>query len=153
MKRFTVLGLSCIASLFAVGLSSALAQQGYEFKLQLTTDNARHDPDGIWSDGDLEIYRSNRSPRFVPKIYTARITTPAGEWLLTQTNGDCNMQGMCTAVLYLLKSGQSPKQLANPQVQQGGSATLSLNYKKITTTEIDQNGRAFVGSYDVEPFK
>ncbi len=139
------------AAAIAVGIVSATvvcAQQGYALKLEQTTPNARHDPDGIWSDDDLALIRQLGQ---VPAIYAARITTPAGEWLLTQTNGDCNMQGMCTALLVLKKPGAAAATMANPQLPLGGTAMLSLNYKKLATKEVDQNGRPLDGSYDVAP--
>lgn len=126
------------------------AQQGYQFKLERTTSDARHDPDGVWSDDDLAFIRQLGQ---TPAIYTARLTTPSGEWLLSQTNGDCNMQGMCTALLVLKKAGASPVTMANPQLPLGGMAMLSLNYKKLATKEVDQSGRPLDGSYDVAPIR
>jgi hypothetical protein len=126
------------------------AENGYVFQLQLTTSYARHDPDGLWSDGDIDAIRS---AGLIPKIYTARIRTPSGEWLLSQLAGLCNPQGMCDTVLAKVKPGAPPLVYANPQVPQGGRAQLSLNYKKLTTEEIDENGHPFKGSYDVEPLK
>lgn len=128
----------------------AAAQDGYRFDLKLTTPDARHDPDGVWSDDDLAFIRQLGQS---PSIYTARMTTPTGEWLLSQTNGDCNMQGMCTALLLLRKPGTPPVEMANPQLPLGGSATLSLNYKKLFTREINQNGQAVDGTYDVAPIR
>jgi len=127
---------------------AAHAQQGYALKLEQTTPDARHDPDGVWDDEDLAFIRKTGQ---VPAIYTARITTPAGEWLLSQTNGDCNMQGMCTALLILKKQGREAVTMANPQLPLGGTAMLSLNYKKLVTKEIDQDGHAVDGVYEVAP--
>lgn len=124
------------------------ARQGYAFKLERTTPDAHHDPDGVWSDDDLAFIRQLGQ---VPAIYTARITTPSGEWLLSQTNGDCNIQGMCTALLLLKKPGASAVIVANPQLPLGGTAMLSLNYKKLATKEVDQNGQPLDGTYDVTP--
>lgn len=152
MQRMTVI-LGCGLAAMATCFSAAHAQQGYDFELVLTTDGATHDPDGVWKDDDLQYYQSSMPKGFRTKIYTARVRTPAGEWLLTQTNGDCNMQGMCTTLLYLLRSGQPPKEMASAQVQQAGGATLSQNYKKLTTTEVGQDGKPFIGAYDVEPVK
>ncbi len=128
----------------------ASAQDGYRLKLTLTGPDARHDPDGVWSDDDLAFIRQSGK---TPAIYTARLTTPKGEWLLSQTNGDCNMQGMCTALLVLRKQAAAPVTTANPQLPLGGTATLSLNYRKLATEEIDQNGTPFDGSYDVAPIQ
>ncbi|MDR6100502.1 hypothetical protein QE369_000680 [Agrobacterium larrymoorei] len=141
--------------LLAVVTASALfgqaaAQDGYRFDLKLTTPDARHDPDDVWSDDDLAFIRQLGQ---TPSIYTARLKTPAGEWLLSQTNGDCNMQGMCTALLLLRKAGTKPVEMANPQLPLGGSATLSLNYKKLFTHEIDQNGKPLDGTYDMAPIE
>lgn len=149
-SRFLFSG-TLVAGIVFAALASArqsYAQQGYALKLERTTPDARHDPDGIWSDDDLAFIRQLGQ---TPVIYTARITTPAGEWLLSQTNGDCNMQGMCTALLILKKAGASPVTMANPQLPLGGTAMLSLNYKKLATKEADQNGRPLDGSYDVAP--
>ncbi len=52
-----------------------------------------------------------------------------------------------------IKPGTPPTVYANPQVSQGGKAELSLNYKKLTTLEIDENGRPFKGSYNLAPLK
>lgn len=123
---------------------------GYVFQLKLTTTDAGHDPDGLWSDEDIAGIRSSG---LLPKIYTARIRTPSGEWLLSQLAGLCNMQGMCDTVLARIKPGEVPTVYANPQVAQGGKAELSLNYKKLTTEELDENGHPFKGSYTVEPLK
>lgn len=149
-SRFLLAGTVAVAIVFAalVPARQSQAQQGYAFKLERTTPDARHDPDGVWSDDDLAFIRQMGQ---VPAIYTARITTPSGEWLLSQTNGDCNMQGMCTALLVLKKPGASPVTMANPQLPLGGTAMLSLNYKKLATKEVDQNGHPLDGSYDVAP--
>lgn len=123
------------------------AQDAYEFNLTLSSVNATTDPDNVWTDRELAFYKSQG---FEPKIYTAWATTPAGQWLLTQTNGDCNMQGMCTTLLFFKKNGKSRKLVSSAQVQEGGKAFLSLNYKRLTSIEIDQNGHEFMGSYEVE---
>lgn len=132
----------------------AFAQDGYVFKLQLTTPNAHHDPDGVWSDQDLDNVRDiGKDLNIVPQIYTARLKTPSGEWLLSQLSGLCNPQGMCDAVLVKLAPGKGREIMANPLITKGGSATLSLNYKKLTTNEINESGHGFIGSYDVEQIK
>lgn len=137
-------------SLGFAALAGEGAAQGYVFNLTLTTSDARHDPDGIWSGADLN---GVREAGIVPKIYTARITTPSGEWILSQLAGLCNMQGMCDTVLAKIRPGNSLTVYANPQVSQGGKAELSLNYKKLTTDEIDENGHPFKGSYNLAPLK
>lgn len=137
-------------SLVFAALAGEGAEQGYVFNLTLTTSDARHDPDGVWSDADLN---GVREAGIVPKIYTARITTPSGEWILSQLAGLCNMQGMCETVLAKIRPGAPPTIYANPQVSQGGKAELSLNYKKLTTEEIDENGHPFKGSYNLAPLK
>ena len=151
MKKTVMISLALIlaACSFAVG-TQAGESAGYVFRLKLTTTDARHDPDGLWSDADIAGIRLSG---LLPKIYTARIRTPSGEWLLSQLAGLCNMQGMCDTVLALIKPGEAPTVYANPQVAQGGKAELSLNYRKLTTEEIDENGRSFKGSYTVEPLK
>jgi hypothetical protein len=149
-RLFTGVVVAGIVSAGLAPVRQTYAQQGYALVLERTTPDARHDPDGVWSDDDLAFIRQLGQ---TPAIYTARITTPSGEWLLSQTNGDCNMQGMCTALLVLKKAGASPVTMANPQLPLGGTAMLSLNYKKLATKEIDQNGRPLDGSYDVAPIR
>lgn len=149
MKR-NLAALAASLMLIVTTSQTAVAQDGYKLALKLTTKDAKHDPDGVWTDDDLaDIRRAGNAPN----IYTARITTPSGIWLLSQTNGDCNLQGMCTALLVLIKSGALPFQMANPQMPLGGTAILSPNGKKLSTSEISENGQAFTGSYDVEPIK
>ncbi|SCB40480.1 hypothetical protein [Rhizobium hainanense] len=138
------------ALLLAMSGHSVLALDGVALSLKLTAKDAEHDPDGVWSDRDLDNIRQTFGP---PDIYTARITTSNGTWLLSQTNGDCNMQGMCTAQLVLIEPGKAPKLMANPQMPLGGTAVLSPDFKKIKTSEIGENGRPLAGSYDVEPVK
>ncbi|UXS05633.1 hypothetical protein FY156_29060 (plasmid) [Agrobacterium tumefaciens] len=146
---------SRIISVFLFSLSMTLltaswAREGYQFQLKLTSPDARHDPDGVWSDDDLNFVRSSG---LIPKIYTARIETPAGKWLLSQLSGVCNMQGMCDAQLIKIEVGKPPQLYANPLIVEGGKAELSLNYKRLTTQEIDQNGRPFIGKYVVGPIR
>ena len=138
------------ALLLAVSGHNAWALDGVPLSLKLTAKGATHDPDGVWSDRDLDNIRQTFGP---PDIYTARITTSKGTWLLSQTNGDCNMQGMCTAQLVLIEPGKAPKLMANPQMPLGGTAVLSPDFKKIRTSEIGENGKPLAGSYDVEPVK
>jgi hypothetical protein len=148
LTSWAALAVGCSLAFTAFGGDGA--RQGYVFSLKLTTSDARHDPDGVWSDADLN---GIRAAGLVPKIYTARITTPSGEWILSQLAGLCNMQGMCDTVLAKIRPGNSPTVYANPQVSQGGKAELSLNYKKLTTEEIDENGHPFKGSYNMAPLK
>lgn len=138
--------VSLILLTSGVPASQAHAEDGYKLILQLTTKNASEDPDKVWDTQDLSAY--GNPPRH-PDIYTARITTPSGEWLLSQTSGDCNMQTMCTTLLVHKTSDGQKTVVANPQVMLGGTATLSLNYKKITTQELDEAAKPFTGSYDV----
>lgn len=146
------INLRISALLIAAGVvtsltSVATAQQGYEFKLKLTAKNASIDPDGVW---DNETLSSYTNPPVHPDIYTATIRTPSGTWLLTQTTADCNMQGMCTSLLVHIAKNGTKKVVANPQILQGGEATLSLNYRFITTMEIGEGGKPFKGTYKVE---
>ncbi|NTF52743.1 hypothetical protein G6K93_31035 [Agrobacterium rhizogenes] len=145
--------LTVLATTLTLGLASthpAAAQDGYKLALKLTTKDATHDPDGVWSDDDLAGIRQTAG---TAKLYTARITTPSGTWLLSQTNGDCNLQGMCTALLVLIRPGTRPVRMANPQMPLGGTAILSPDAKKLTTSEIAEDGKAVTGSYDVGPIK
>ncbi|ACM31134.1 hypothetical protein [Rhizobium rhizogenes] len=154
--------LTVLATTLVLGLAStdpAAAQDGYKLALKLTTKDATHDPDGVWADDDLAGIRQALG---TAKIYTARIATPSGTWLLSQTNGDCNLQGMCTALLVLIRPGTPPVrplraarlvQMANPQLPLGGTAILSPDAKTLTTSEIAEDGKAFTGSYEVEPIQ
>lgn len=148
--------LAVLATTLILGLAStdrAAAQDGYKLALKLTTKDATHDPDGVWTDDDLAGIRQAGG---TAKIYTARIATPSGTWLLSQTNGDCNLQGMCTALLVLIRTVTPPTRpvmMANPQMPLGGTAILSPDTRKLTTSEIGENGKAFTGSYEVEPIR
>ncbi|NTH68495.1 hypothetical protein [Rhizobium rhizogenes] len=151
--------LAALATIMIFGAAStdrAAAQDGYKLSLKLTTKDATHDPDGVWADDDLADIRQAVG---TAKIYTARIATPSGTWLLSQTNGDCNLQGMCTALLVLIRPGTPPTppvrpvRMANPQMPLGGTAILSPDAKKLTTSEIAEDGEAFTGSYEVEPIR
>ncbi|MGO4569441.1 hypothetical protein AB4Z52_31445 [Rhizobium sp. 2YAF20] len=145
--------LAVLATTLILGLAStdhASAQDGYKLALKLTIKDATHDPDGVWTDDDLAGIRQTMG---TAKIYTARIESPSGTWLLSQTNGDCNLQGMCTALLVSIRPSAPPVRMANPQMPLGGTAILSPDAKKLTTSEIGENGKAFTGSYDVEPIR
>jgi hypothetical protein len=145
--------LTALATTLVLGLTftdRAAAQDGYKLALKLTTKDATHDPDGVWADDDLAGIRQTVG---TAKIYAARIATPSGTWLLSQTNGDCNLQGMCTALLVLIRPGTRPVRMANPQMPLGGTAILSPDTKTLTTSEIGENGKAFTGSYKVEPIR
>ncbi|NTJ35977.1 hypothetical protein G6K86_30660 [Agrobacterium rhizogenes] len=151
--------LAVLATALILGLASTnrvAAEDGFKLALKLTAKDATHDPDGVWSDDDLAGIRQAVG---TVKLYTARIATPSGTWLLSQTNGDCNLQGMCTALLVLLKSDARPMRplravrMANPQMPLGGTAILSPDAKTLTTSEIAEDGKAFTGSYDVEPIE
>ncbi|CAN7718751.1 hypothetical protein LJR251_005946 [Rhizobium rhizogenes] len=137
-----ILGLACT--------DRAAAQDGDKLALKLTTKDATHDPDGVWTDDDLAGIRQAVG---TAKIYTARISAPSGTWLLSQTSGDCNLQGMCTALLVLIRPGTRPVRMANPQMPLGGTAILSPDAKTLTTSEIAEDGKTFTGSYEVEPIR
>lgn len=140
-----------LAIALTVGSSPiAFSQEGYSLQLRLTAQKATVDPDGIW---DAETLTGYQDPPVRPDIYTAQISTPSGKWLLTQTTADCNMQGMCTSLLVHIGKDGKKTVVANPQILQGGKATLSMNYRKITTTEIGEGGKSFTGSYDVEKIR
>jgi hypothetical protein len=145
--------LAVLVTILILGLGStdrATAQDGDKLALKLTTKDATHDPDGVWTDDDLADIRQTVG---TAKIYTARIATPSGTWLLSQTNGDCNLQGMCTTLLVLIKPGTPPVRMANPQMPLSGTAILSPDARKLTTSELGEDGKAIIGSYDVEPIK
>ncbi|NTG64788.1 hypothetical protein G6L45_31820 [Agrobacterium rhizogenes] len=145
--------LTVLATILILGpacTNPAAAQDSYKLALKLTTKDATHDPDGVWTDDDLAGIRHAAG---TAKIYTARIATPSGTWLLSQTNSDCNLQGMCTALLVLMRPNTPPVRMANPQMPLGGTAILSPDAKTLTTSEIAENGKAFTGSYQVEPIR
>lgn len=151
MKQLTaILSSYAMAVMLAANSTAFALEQGYVFNLKLMTANASNDPDGVWTDKDLPV--EGNPPRY-PDIYTARLSTPAGEWLLTQTSNDCNMQSVCTTLLLLKTTDGKSRILAYTRVSLGASATLSLNYRKITTEELDDAANAITGSYDVEPVK
>lgn len=151
MNQLTaIMTSSAMAVLLTANSPAIAAEQGYVLNLNLTTPNASDDPDRVWTKKDLPA--EGNPPRH-PDIYTARLSTPAGEWLLTQTSNDCNMQSVCTTMLLLKTTDGKSRILAYPRVSLGASATLSLNYKKITTEELDDAANAITGSYDVEPIK
>ena len=150
MRVLITLALAAATGMFAAPITQSNAEQGYTFNLQLTSKNASQDADGIWNSQDLAALGN---PPHHPDIYTARLTTPAGEWLLSQTSGDCNMQTMCSTLLVHKTPDGKSQVVANPQVLLGGTAILSLNYKKITTLELDESAKSFTGSYDVRVIK
>lgn len=138
------------AFLLASVPSLVQAEEGYKFNLTLSHKNVSHDPDGIWPDADLSEFGN---PPRLPSIYEARLETPAGRWLLSQLDSACNIQGNCSFVLQLTLPDGTVRTMAEGQTLLGRSATLSLNYKKITTEEISDEIKPFVGSYEVEPLK
>lgn len=128
----------------------AYAADGYKFQLKLTTENAARDPDGIW---ESSYFTKSGDPETLPNIYTARLTTPAGEWLLTQLDSQCTIQSDCAVVLVLKRPSGEVLELATGSVIMGGSAVLSQNYKLLHTEEINDEVQAFTGTYKVAPFK
>nr|WP_181377327.1 hypothetical protein [Ochrobactrum sp. LM19] len=147
-KKMTLIIAATLLSLEVP--SAAFSQEGYSLQLQLTTRKASSDPDGVWDSDTLTSYQD---PPVRPDIYTATLNSPSGRWLLTQTTADCNMQGMCTSLLVHFDKKGKKTVVANPQMIQGGKAVLSLNYRKITTTEIGEGGKPVTGSYDVDKLK
>lgn len=133
-----------IAALTVACTSPVFAQQqklppGYTFKPELTYKNASQDPDGIWEPSDLEPVGI---PREYPDIYTARVTTPAGEWTLSQITSGCSLQSECPFQLTLKRSGGSKVAVADGMLLRGGTAVLSADYSKIfaeTYTGIETN--------------
>jgi hypothetical protein len=112
--------------------SPALAQQklppGYTFKLELTHKNVSQDPDRIWDPSDLETVGD---PPEYPNIYTARISTPAGEWMLSQATSGCSMQSECPFQLVLKRPNGTQAKVAGGMLLEGGTAVLSADYSKI----------------------
>ncbi|MBA8904156.1 hypothetical protein [Phyllobacterium sp. P30BS-XVII] len=150
MKQKIRLMMTTVLVAMSVSSLPVAAADGYKFNLVLSHKNVQHDPDGIWPDTDLTEFGN---PPRLPSIYTARLETPAGKWLLSQLDSSCNIQGNCSFVLQLTRPDGKVQTMAEGQTLLGRSATLSLNYKKITTEEISDEIKPFVGSYDVEPMK
>jgi hypothetical protein len=122
-----------IAALSVACASPALAQQqklppGYTLKPELTHQNVAQDPDGIWDQADLAPVGN---PRRNPDIYTARISTPAGEWMLSQVTSGCSMQSECPFQLVLKRADGSKVTVADGTLLQGGTAVLATDYSKI----------------------
>jgi hypothetical protein len=147
LTRFLA-GLS-MAAVLAFALP-ATAQEGYKFNLTLTHKNVSQDPDGIW---DNSYFTPFGNPPRLPSIYKAHLTTPAGDWTLSQLDSECTMQGDCSFVLTLKGRDGKVQEMATGSTLMGRSATLSLNYKKITTEEISEDIKAFSGSYNVRAIK
>ena len=143
----TIYALIATISVAALGSESALAQQGYKLIPVLTYKNVSHDPEGLWDDSDLQTFGA---PPRLPSIYIARTTTPKGEWILSQLDSACTMQGDCQFILALKKPGGPAKIVASGNGLLGHPVTLSLNYAKLFTEEINDSVRAFTGSYDVK---
>lgn len=150
MRLIRTVSIVSVAAVLAAPSLPSYAEDGYKFNLQLKHKNINHDPDGIWRDEDL--FEFGNPPR-LPSIYTAHLTTPAGEWFLSQLDSTCNIQGNCSFVLQLKRPDGKTRVMAEGQTLLGRTATLSLNYKKITTEEISEDIKPFTGSYDVEPIK
>jgi hypothetical protein len=148
--KSTVYALIAAISLPILGSAPAFAQQGYKLTPVLTYKNVSHDPDGLWDDSDLQKFGA---PPRLPSIYIARITTPKGEWILSQLDSACTMQGDCQFVLALKRPGGSARIVASGNGLLGHPVTLSLNYAKIFAEEINDSVQAFTGSYDVKDAK
>ncbi|OEC93611.1 hypothetical protein [Rhizobium sp. YK2] len=143
----TIYALIAATSFSVLGGASAFAQQGYKLTPVLTYKNVSHDPEGLWDDSDLQTFGA---PPRLPSIYIARITTPRGEWILSQLDSACTMQGDCQFVLALKKPGGEARIVASGNGLLGHPVTLSLNYAKIFTEEINDSVQPFTGSYDVK---
>ncbi|ANP91529.1 MULTISPECIES: hypothetical protein [Rhizobium] len=149
MRKLTYTILA--AALLCTGSQApAFAQEGYKLTPVLTYKNISHDPEGLWDDSDLTEFGH---PRHLPSIYIGRTTTPKGEWIVSQLDNACSMQGDCQFVLALKKPDGSVKVVASGNGLLGHPVTLSLNYRKVFTEEINDSAQPFVGSYDVEEFK
>lgn len=142
--------LLTLAAAMTLGAStlpvSAQVPQGYQFQLALSHKNVSHDPDGIWADADLVPFGN---PPHLPSIYTATLSTHAGTWTLSQVDNQCTMQSDCAFILVLRSPDGNVRKMASGSTLLGGEATLSLNYKKIITKEVDDEAKPFDGSYDV----
>jgi hypothetical protein len=130
MRLMTVLA----AALLVVSATSAQAQQklppGYTLKPSLTYKNVSKDPDGIWSEGDLQL---QGDPERYPDIYTARVSTPTGEWFLSQVTSGCSLQSECPFQLVLKRPNGTKTPVADGMLLEGGTAVLSADYSKIFT--------------------
>ncbi|MFW8584192.1 hypothetical protein ACOJBM_02250 [Rhizobium beringeri] len=149
MRKLTYTILA--AALLCTGSQApAFAQEGYKLTPVLTYKNISHDPEGLWDDSDLTEFRT---PRHLPSIYIGRTTTPKG----SGSYRSWTMPALCRAIVSLSwrsKSRMAPvKVVASGNGLLGHPVTLSLNYRKVFTEEINDSAQPFVGSYDVEEFK
>jgi hypothetical protein len=123
-----------VAALVLAIASPALAQEklppGYTFKPELTYKNVSQDPDRIWEPSDLELFGD---PPHHPDIYTARVSTPAGEWMLSQITSGCSLQSECPFQLTLKRANGSREIVAGGMLLRRGSAVLAADYSKIFT--------------------
>ena len=136
-----------VISFSALVSAPAVAQQGYKLTPVLTYKNVSHDPEGLWDDSDLQTFGA---PPRLPSIYIARTTTPKGDWIFSQLDSACTMQGDCQFLLALKKPGGNAQIVASGNGLLGHPVTLSLNYAKIFTEEINDSIQAFTGTYDVK---
>ncbi|MPR08650.1 hypothetical protein [Microvirga tunisiensis] len=123
-----------IAALAVACASPAPAQEklppGYTFTPELTYKNVSQDPDGIWEPSDLELFGD---PPHHPDIYTARVSTPAGEWMLSQITSGCSLQSECPFQLTLKRPNGPRKIVAGGMLLRRASAVLAADYSKIFT--------------------
>ncbi|EIM26527.1 hypothetical protein [Microvirga lotononidis] len=127
--------ITMIVALAVAWTSPVLAQQqklppGYTLNPTLMYKNVAQDPDGIWSANDLVPVGS---PAQHPDIAIARVSTPAGEWILSQILGGCSMQSDCPFRLILKRSNGKAAKVAGGVLAEGGTAVLSADYSKIFT--------------------
>jgi hypothetical protein len=130
MRFMTVL----TATLLVLSAAPTQAQQklppGYTLKPSLTYKNVSKDPDGIWSESDLQL---QGDPARYPDIYTARVSTPTGEWFLSQVTSGCSLQSECPFQLVLKRPSGTTTTVADGMLLEGGTAVLSADYSKVFT--------------------
>jgi hypothetical protein len=125
--------ISLIAALAAASASPALAQHqklppGYTLEPSLSYEKVSQDPEGVWVASELKPL--GNPPRY-PSIYTARVGTPVGEWLLSQTTSGCSLESDCPFQLVLKRSDGSKVTVAGGMLAEGGKAVLSMDYTKL----------------------
>lgn len=138
------LAASALCLLFSTNVRS---ETGYLITPVVTLKNVSSDPGGVWDESYLSPFGS--PPRY-PTIYAGSLRTPMGEWVLSQIDSACSMQGDCQFVLQLKTNDGKIRTVSEGSSQLGKPITLSLNYKKVFTQEIWEDGKGFMGTYDVK---
>jgi hypothetical protein len=144
--RCVPVSIALVAAFAGSAPTEAAQSKGYQLTPTLAHAKVSEDPDGIWKASDLTPFGN---PAHLPSIYLAILKTSKGEWILSMVDNQCSPQSDCQAVLAFRGKDGSLKVVSNPSLVMGGTATLSANFKTITTEEVDDTANAFTGKYDV----